>query len=68
MAECQLPKLNTRVRFPSPAPFKKAPKVLIFKNFRGFFMIFEFPVLIHFETLKYNSLLGQLLGQIRLKI
>ena len=68
MAECQLPKLNTRVRFPSPAPYEKAPKVLIFKNFRGFFMIFEFPVLMHFETLKYNSLLGQLLGQIRLKI
>ena len=32
-----IPKLNTRVRFPSPAPFKKAPKALIFKNFRGFF-------------------------------
>ena len=67
MAECQLPKLNTRVRFPSPAPYEKAPKVLIFKHFRGFFMIFEFPVLMHFETLKYNSLLGQLLGQIQLR-
>ena len=25
MAECQLPKLNTRVRFPSPAPAQKRP-------------------------------------------
>ncbi len=39
MAECQLPKLNTRVRFPSPAPCKKPRKVLIFKNFSGFFVL-----------------------------
>ena len=32
MAEQQLPKLNTRVRFPSPAPNKQAP-------FRGFFYL-----------------------------
>ena len=30
-------------------------------------MIFEFPVLMHFETLKYNSLLGQLLGLVQLR-
>ena len=34
MAECQLPKLNTRVRFPSPAPHKNPPKALYFKGFR----------------------------------
>ena len=32
----QLPKLNTGVRFPSPAPKQKAPKALILKGFRSF--------------------------------
>ena len=36
MVERQLPKLNMRVRFPLPAPNKKALKVLIFQYFQGF--------------------------------
>ena len=35
MAEQQLPKLNTRVRFPSPAPNKKAPVRGLFYLERG---------------------------------
>ena len=42
MAECQLPKLNTRVRFPSPAPYKNTPEALKNHGFRGFFMFYEF--------------------------
>ena len=41
MVECQLPKLNTRVRFPYPAPIRKALKVLIFKDFQGFLFFFH---------------------------
>ena len=50
---------------PFTCSIRKSPESLDFKHFRGFFVIFEFPVLRHFETLKYNSLLGRLLGGIR---
>ena len=39
MAERQLPKLNMRVRFPLPAPSKKALKVLIFQCLQGFLFV-----------------------------
>ena len=47
MAECQLPKLNTRVRFPSPAPGENPPKSLCCKDFRRvfFFMLHHLTVL-----------------------
>ena len=35
----RLPKLNMRVRFPLPAPSKKALKVLIFQCFQGFLFV-----------------------------
>ena len=35
MAECELPKLNTGVRFPSPAPLQKSPSLLGFFVFMG---------------------------------
>ena len=58
MAECQLPKLNTRVRFPSPAPYEKAPKVLIFKNFRGFLYFPEGVIKIDYTGVPVGSLVG----------
>ena len=68
MAECQLPKLNTRVRFPSPAPCKKPRKVLIFKNFSGFLYFPEGAIKIDYTGVPVCSLLGQPLGQLLLQI
>ena len=50
MAECQLPKLNTGVRFPSPAPHKKLAKALIFNTFASF-LFFHFLVVISFLSI-----------------
>ena len=36
MVECQLPKLNTRVRFPSPAPKSETPQSLLYQRIAGF--------------------------------
>ena len=51
MAECQLPKLNTGVRFPSPAPHKKPAKALIFNTFAGFSFT-HFPAVVPFQGTK----------------
>ena len=46
----QLPKLNTGVRFPSPAPQKKLAKALIFNTFASF-LFFHFLVVISFLSI-----------------
>lgn len=43
MAECQLPKLNTRVRFPSPAPNSINPNLIIVEDGLGFIVFEEYP-------------------------
>lgn len=52
MAECQLPKLNTGVRFPSPAPHGKLAKALIFNTFAIFYSSFPCcnPISEHHST------------------
>ena len=42
MVECQLPKLNTRVRFPSPAPLN-AKKPLIYIMLLSYFETVSLP-------------------------
>lgn len=44
------PKLNTGVRFPSPAPHKKLAKALIFNTFASF-LFFHFLVVISFLSI-----------------
>ena len=47
MAEQQLPKLNTRVRFPSPAPFfndKECFLCVFFKRYKKRTLYFRVPI------------------------
>ena len=39
MVECQLPKLNTGVRFPSPAPVQEFPRLLVSAMWRNYTVV-----------------------------
>lgn len=66
MAECQLPKLNTGVRFPSPAPHGKLAKALIFNTFASF--LFHFLASCHFRASQNILLVGEPVGEIALPL
>lgn len=55
MVECQLPKLNTRVRFPSSAPKKAVPSVRMGAARFLFFNPFGTPIRAStYNTVKYQ--------------
>jgi hypothetical protein len=55
MVECQLPKLNTRVRFPSPAPSKNPPEAFEIQWFQG--DSFQCPVFSDLHFIRFFAVL-----------